>query len=347
MSAQSNVGRDNADGSKTCGDGGGGHQSDEPLLRENPNRFVIFPIDFPDIWRLYKKQIETFWTVEMVGIGAGDIAHWKEMPADEKRLVSFHLAYLASRDAFARESLNERLLRQVQVTEARCFLGFQAHVENIHMELYSNILEVHIASHLERDQLIENVRALPCFKKRATWSAEYALAENLSIGESLVAYKVSECLFNSSSFAVMLWLKSRHLFPAMTQGFENILRDKALYCEFAQLLYHQHVQHKPHHDRIAKVIIEAANIEKEFFVQSLTANIYGLECSKVEAYIESLSDHLLMAFGCPKYYNSANPFAFLVKQQHHPNPSRSAGDGAAKVPEASHKDFRLVLDADF
>lgn len=319
-------------------------QTNEPLLRENPNRFVIFPIDYADIWQFYKKQIETFWTVEMVNIGSSDIADWKDMSTQEKHLVSFHLAYLVSRNVFNRESLNERLLRQVQVTEARCFLGFQTHMENIHLELYSILLEVYITKQLERDQLIENVRNLPCFKKRATWSAKYVSGENLLLGESLVAYKVSEYIFNSSSFLVMLWLKSRGYFRGMTQGIENIIRDKTLYTEFAQLLY-RHVHQKPSGERIAQIIIEAANIENEFFELSVKTNIYGLECQKVKAYIESLADDLLLAFGCPKYYNSANPFDFLTKKL---NPlKQSTGATMSKVPEAPKEDFRFVLDADF
>lgn len=39
---------------------------DEPLLRANPKRFVIFPIQYPDIWKMYKQAQASFWTVEEV-----------------------------------------------------------------------------------------------------------------------------------------------------------------------------------------------------------------------------------------------------------------------------------------
>lgn len=43
--------------------------ADEPLLRKNPRRFVIFPIQYPDIWKMYKQAQASFWTAEEVSSG--------------------------------------------------------------------------------------------------------------------------------------------------------------------------------------------------------------------------------------------------------------------------------------
>ena len=40
--------------------------SEEPLLRKSSRRFVIFPIQYPDIWKMYKQAQASFWTAEEV-----------------------------------------------------------------------------------------------------------------------------------------------------------------------------------------------------------------------------------------------------------------------------------------
>ena len=50
----------------------------EPLLAENPNRYVMFPIEDIDIWKSYKKQMDCFWRAEEIDFSK-DSADWEKL----------------------------------------------------------------------------------------------------------------------------------------------------------------------------------------------------------------------------------------------------------------------------
>ena len=56
----------------------------EPILTENPNRFVIFPIQHHDLWDFYKKSEASFWTAEEIDLAA-DLTDWRTKLNDEER----------------------------------------------------------------------------------------------------------------------------------------------------------------------------------------------------------------------------------------------------------------------
>ncbi|KAL8579812.1 hypothetical protein ACOMHN_059444 [Nucella lapillus] len=98
-------------------------QAEELLLKENPRRFVILPIEYEDIWKMYKKAEASFWTAEEVDLSK-DLAHWDILKSEEKFFISHVLAFFAASDGIVNENLVERFSKEVQVTEARCFYGF-------------------------------------------------------------------------------------------------------------------------------------------------------------------------------------------------------------------------------
>lgn len=134
--------------------------SDEPLLRANSRRFVILPIQYPDIWQMYKKAEASFWTIEEVDLGR-DLIHWDALKDDERYFISHVLAFFAASDGIVNENLVERFMQEVQVPEARCFYGFQIAIENIHSEMYSLLIDTYIKDAAEKDRLFNAIENMP------------------------------------------------------------------------------------------------------------------------------------------------------------------------------------------
>lgn len=282
---------------------------DEPLLRENPRRFVIFPIEYPDIWEFYKKAEASFWTVEEVDLGK-DMADWETLTKDERHFISHVLAFFAASDGIVNENLVGRFSQEVQVTEARCFYGFQIAIENIHSEMYSLLIETYIRDPVEKDYLFNAIETLPCVQKKAQWALKWIADKQSTFGERLVAFAAVEGIFFSGSFASIFWLKKRGLMPGLTFSNELISRDEGLHCDFACLLF-RHIKRKPSQERIIAIITEAVKIEQEFLTDALPVAMIGMNCNMMCQYIEFVADRLLVELSCPKVFNKSNPFDFM------------------------------------
>ncbi|XP_076295452.1 ribonucleoside-diphosphate reductase subunit M2 isoform X1 [Lasioglossum baleicum] len=281
----------------------------EPLLKENPNRFVVFPIQWPDIWDKYKKAEASFWTVEEVDL-ANDLAHWNRLNPSEKHFISHVLAFFAASDGIVNENLVERFSQEVQVTEARCFYGFQVAMENVHSEMYSLLIDTYIADAKERDFLFNAIENLPCVAKKANWALNWINNESATFPERVVAFAAVEGIFFSGSFAAIFWLKKRGLMPGLTFSNELISRDEGLHCDFACLMF-KHVVQKPSKDRVTSIIKDAVTIEQEFLTDALPVEMIGMNCELMRQYIEFVADRLLLELGCQKVYMSENPFDFM------------------------------------
>jgi len=116
----------------------------EPILVENKDRFVLFPIQHSDIWSFYKKSEASFWTAEEIDL-AQDLTDWEhKLNADEKHFIKHVLAFFAASDGIVNENLAINFLNEVQYPEARCFYGYQIMIENIHSETYSLLIDTYI-----------------------------------------------------------------------------------------------------------------------------------------------------------------------------------------------------------
>lgn len=282
---------------------------DEPLLRPNPRRFVIFPIQYPDIWNFYKKAEASFWTVEEVDLGK-DVQDWESLNNDERHFISHVLAFFAASDGIVNENLVERFSQEVQVTEARCFYGFQMAIENIHSEMYSLLIETYVRDPVQKDFLFNAVETLPCVKKKADWALRWIGDTKASFAERLVAFAAVEGIFFSGSFASIFWLKKRGLMPGLTFSNELISRDEGLHTDFACLLF-AHINKKPSQERIYEIIREAVKIEIEFLTDALPVALIGMNTKLMGQYIEYVADRLLVELQCPKIFNKSNPFDFM------------------------------------
>jgi len=282
----------------------------EPLLKENPRRFVIFPIEYPDIWEKYKKAEASFWTTEEVDLSQ-DLNHWDKLSDNERHFISHVLAFFAASDGIVNENLVERFSQEVQVTEARCFYGFQIAIENIHSEMYSMLIETYIRDPKQKEFLFNAVETLPCVRKKADWALKWITSKTSTFGERLVAFAAVEGIFFSGSFAAIFWLKKRGLMPGLTFSNELISRDEGLHCDFACLLF-SHLVQKPSKQRVTGIVKDAVVIEQEFLSDALPVSLIGMNCNLMCQYIEFVADRLLTELGCEKIYNVTNPFDFMT-----------------------------------
>jgi len=282
---------------------------EEPLLKENPQRFVILPIKYDDIWKMYKKAMASFWTAEEIDL-SGDMAHWAKLKDDEKHFIKHVLAFFAASDGIVNENLVERFMQEVQVPEARCFYGFQIAMENIHSETYSLLIDTYIKDPAERHKLFNAIETVPAVQKKANWALNWINSESASYAERVVAYASVEGIFFSGSFAAIFWLKKRGLMPGLTFSNELISRDEGLHTDFACLMY-SHLVNKLPEQRVLQIVCEAVEIEIEFLTEALPCRLIGMNGDLMAQYIKYVADRLLVELKCNKVYNVENPFDFM------------------------------------
>lgn len=281
----------------------------EPILKDNPNRFVIFPIQHHDIWDFYKKSEASFWTAEEIDLAA-DIDDWEnKLNDDEKHFIKHVLAFFAASDGIVNENLAENFLSEVQYPEAKFFYGFQVMMENIHSETYSLLIDTYIKDVKEKDKLFNAIDTLDCVKQKADWALDWI--ENGSFAERLVAFAAVEGIFFSGSFCSIFWLKKRGLMPGLSFSNELISRDEGMHCDFACLLYNNYLVNQLPKEHVRKIITDAVDIEKEFICDSLPVDLIGMNSKLMSQYIEFVADRLLVELGNEKVYNTSNPFDFM------------------------------------
>lgn len=283
-------------------------EEEEPLLAENPERFCMFPIQYHEVWEMYKKAEASFWTAEEVDL-SGDRRHWEQLSKDEKHFIKHVLAFFASSDGIVIENLAARFLKEVQIPEARAFYGFQLAIENIHSEMYSLLLDAYVKNTAERRQLFNAIETIPCVKTKAEWALKW-MGSDSGFAERLVAYAAVEGIFFSGSFCSIYWLKKRGLMPGLTFSNELISRDEGLHCDFACLLY-KLLKRKLPDGVIRDIICEAVDIEKEFVCDALPVDLIGMNAKLMSEYIDFVADRLLVALGVAKVYNTPNPFDWM------------------------------------
>lgn len=280
----------------------------EPLLVENPNRFVLFPIQHDDVWQMYKKAEASFWTAEEIDLSQ-DQKDWDQLNDGERHFISHVLAFFAASDGIVNENLAVNFMQEVQMAEARCFYGFQVMMENIHSETYSLLIDTYIKDPKQKDYLFNALETVPAVTKKGNWAIKWINSENFT--ERLIAFAAVEGIFFSGSFCSIFWLKKRGLMPGLTFSNELISRDEGLHCDFACLLYDKYLVNKLPEARVHEIIRDAVSIEQEFVTDALPVNLIGMNAQLMSQYIEFVADRLLLALGYSKIYNSTNPFDFM------------------------------------
>ena len=280
----------------------------EILLKENKDRFVILPINYPRVWEMYKKHEASFWTSEEIDL-SGDATDWAKLNDGERHFISHILAFFAASDGIVNENLAVNFMSEVQLPEARCFYGFQIMMENIHSETYAQLIDTYIKDPQEKYRLFHAIETVPAVQKKAEWALRWI--QNGSFAERLVAFAAVEGIFFSGSFCSIFWMKKRGLMPGLTFSNELISRDEGLHCEFACLLYSMLEYTKLSQEQVFAIIGDAVKIEKEFVSESLPVDLIGMNAKLMQQYIEFVADRWLGELGYPKMFNATNPFDFM------------------------------------
>jgi ribonucleoside-diphosphate reductase beta chain len=280
----------------------------EKILQENPNRFVIFPIQHNDIWEYYKQHQAAFWTAEEIDL-SGDIREWKGLSENEQYFIKNILSFFAASDGIVNENLAENFYREVQYPEAKFFYGFQLMMENIHSLMYSLLIDTYVTDQNEKDECFNAIDRLPAVQKKAKWALDWI--NNASFQERLIAFAAVEGIFFSGSFCSIFWLKSRGIMQGLCNANALIFKDENLHCDFAIHLLNNHLENKPTEKRIKEILLSALEIEKEFITESLSVSLIGMNQNLMKQYLEFVVDGLLLKMGCKKHFNVEQPFKFM------------------------------------
>ena len=281
----------------------------EPLLTDNEERFVMFPIQDQDIWKMYKKQMDCFWRAEEIDLSK-DLVHWEKLTPNEQHFIKMVLAFFAASDGIVIENLGMRFMSEVQLSEARAFYGFQIMMENVHSETYSLLIDTYIKDRSEKAQLFKALDNFPCVRKKGDWAMKWINDNRSSFATRLVAFACVEGIFFSGSFCSIYWLKKRGLMPGLTFSNELISRDEGMHTDFAVLL-HSKLNHKISKKRLYEIVGEAVEIEKEFICDALPCRLIGMNSTLMSQYIEFVADRLIVQLGYPRLFNTPNPFDFM------------------------------------
>ena len=280
----------------------------EKILMENPNRFVIFPIQHNDIWEYYKMHQAALWTAEEVDL-TNDIRDWNNLSENEQYFVKNILSFFAASDGIVNENLAENFYREVQYPEAKFFYGFQLMMENIHSLMYSLLIDTYISNEEEKNLCFTALDNLPAVQKKAKWALDWI--EKSSFQERLVAFAAVEGIFFSGSFCSIFWLKSRGILQGLCNANSLIFKDENLHCDFAIHLLNNHIENKPSEKKIREILLSALEIEKEFITESLPVSLIGMNSNLMKQYLEFVVDGLLVKLGCKKEFNVEQPFKFM------------------------------------
>jgi ribonucleotide reductase beta subunit family protein with ferritin-like domain len=280
----------------------------EEILRENPNRYVVFPVKYPEVWRHYKRAVSCFWTPEEIDFSK-DRTDWDKLSNNEKYFIENILAFFAGSDGIVIENLAERFLTEIQIPEARQFYSYQMFIEAVHSETYSLLIDTYVKDEKKKNKLFNAIQEIPCIKKKADWAIRW-ISDKESFGTRLIAFAIIEGIFFSASFCSIYWIKQRGLMPGLTFSNELISRDEGQHTDFAILL-HSMLKDKPSHEKVNKIMKDAVAIEKEFITESIPCNLIGMNSELMKTYIEFVADRLLTQLGYEKIWNSSNPFSFM------------------------------------
>ena len=281
----------------------------EPLLAEQENRFVLFPIQHNDVWEMYKKAVASFWTPEELDL-VQDKTDYAKMTEGERFFINYTLAFFAASDGIVNENLLENFTSEIQIPEVRCFYMFQASIENIHSETYSLLIQTYVKKKSERERLFHAIENFPAIREKAQWCLDYTARDSASFGERLIAFAACEGIFFSSSFASIFYLKKRGLMPGLCFSNELISRDEGLHCDFASLLFSK-LERPPSEEQVLRIIKDAVEIEQRFCSESLPVRLIGMNEELMRDYVEFCGDRLLVSLGFQKHWGTACPFDFM------------------------------------
>lgn len=321
---------------------------DEPILSKSLSRLTLFPKTYPEVWKMYKEALASFWVVEEVDLSK-DLNDWNKLTDNEKHFLKHILAFFLVSDGIVNENLVERLYAEVQIPEIRSFYSCQIMMETIHSEMYSLLIDTYVQDMEEKEKLFRAIETIPCVRKKSKWALKWIHDEKNTFSDRLVAFAAVEGIFFSSSFAAIYWFKKRGLLPGLTFSNELISRDEGLHTNFACLIF-RYLRNKQPHSKIQSVIMEAVDLEIEFICDALPVNLIGMNQNLMAQYIKFVADRLLVELGLEKLYLCKNPFEFMenisIESKTNFFEKRNSAYQKSNVM-SSREDMEFKLDAPF
>jgi len=284
--------------------------SDEPFLNPSNARLTAYPIKYPDIWAMYKKQRASNWEVEEVELDK-DFDDFQKLTQKEQHFIKYVLAFFAGSDGLVNLNLVENFIDDVTSYEAKMCYRFQASMEDVHNEMYSLLLETLIRDQNEKDHLMNALETIPCIKKKGEWTQRWINSQD-SFAKRIFAFAIVEGVFFSGSFCAIFWIGTKNLMPGLIKSNQFISRDEGMHTDFACLIYsklHNRLSLEEAHDMMR----EAVDLEKEFINGALPYRLPAMNAGLMSQYIEYVADVMLSMMGYDPLYRSVNPFPFMEK----------------------------------
>lgn len=281
----------------------------EPLLTESKNRHVMFPVEYPDIFEMYKKHVSTFWTADELNFQQ-DLIDLEKLTSNEKYFINHVLAFFAASDGIVSENLGQRFSNDVPKAEVRAFYAFQNAMEQVHSESYSLLIDSYVKDPVEKDLLFNAVSNFPAIKEKSEWCLKWISDVLAPFSQRLVAFAIVEGVFFSASFCAIFWMRERGLLPGLSFANQLISRDEGLHTQFACLLYSK-LNNKLEESVIHEMFKEAVDIEMHFITESIPCAMIGMNSDLMKEYIKFIADYTIMMLGYKPLYHSKNPFAFM------------------------------------
>ena len=267
------------------------------------------PFDRDDeLWSWYKKAEASFWTVEEVDLET-DRKDWLRLTDNERFFIKQVLAFFASADIVVADNAFDNFWQEVPEREAKFFYGFQVAIENIHSEMYSELITTYVKDKSEALDMLTIATRESSVRNKVVWMQKWCDPHERTFVERLLAFACVEGIFFSASFCAIFWLRKRGLMPGLCFSNELIARDEGMHRDFACLLYRRRggVQATLAHS----IIREAVEAELAFVHESLPVALIGMNETSMQEYVRFVADHLCQTLGHPTLYGATNPFDWM------------------------------------
>jgi ribonucleotide reductase beta subunit family protein with ferritin-like domain len=290
--------------------GSGGPGKINVLCDRGTKRFVLYPIQYPEVWDLYKQAVRSMWAVEDGDLSM-DTKHWAELSEDERHFLKHVLAFFAAADGILGENLAVNFYAEITLPEARAFYGFQLAMENIHAETYSLLLTTLVTDEEERVRLTNAIETIPAVRAKAEWAMRWMDPATASLPERLVAFTCVEGISFQGSFCAIFWLKKRGLMPGLALYNEFISRDEGLHMQFGALMYVLAADPLPV-ERVHAIVQQAVDCEVQFITEAFSAKLVGLNADTMTEFIRCTANVVCTYLKVPALYPDAvNPYEWM------------------------------------
>jgi len=283
----------------------------EPMLQENKDRLVLFPIQHHDLFKMAKDHLAVQWFAEEVDLSK-DMPQWEKLSDNERHFIKHVLGFFAGSDGIVMENLAMRFTREVQWPEAKYFYAVQNQAEAIHAETYSLLIDTYITDPKEKYDILHAIDTIPCVKEKADWALSWIESKEADFSTRLLGFAAVEGIFFSGAFCSIFWLKERGVMPGLTLSNEFIARDEGIHTDFACMLYKK-LANRLTKQKAHTILRAAVKIEKRFITKALPCELIGMNAKLMGQYIKFVADRLSLQLGYPKIYNVTNPFDFMER----------------------------------